>query len=53
MILDRLAGLGQAIKNAGVMPVNDLDAIKDLELYGRLLNEFPRWLVAARERGNR
>ena len=31
------------------MPVNDLDAIKDAELYDRLLNEFPRWLEKARE----
>jgi hypothetical protein len=47
--LDELPG--RAIDNAGFMPVNDLDAIEDLELYDRLLNEFPRWLVAAWEQG--
>lgn len=47
--LDELPG--RAIDNAGFMHVNDLDAIKDLELYDRLLNEFPQWLVAAWEQG--
>jgi hypothetical protein len=47
--LDELPG--RAIDNAGFMPVNDLDAIKDLELYDRLLNEFPQWLVAVWEQG--
>jgi hypothetical protein len=32
------------------MPVNDIDAIKDAELYDRLLNEFPQWLAKAREK---
>jgi len=32
------------------MQVNDLDQIKDAELYDRLLNEFPRWLERAREK---
>lgn len=45
--LDELPG--RVIDNAGFMLVNDLDAIKDLELYNRLLNEFPRWLAKARE----
>ena len=47
--LDELPG--RAIDNAGFMPVNDLDAIEDLDLYDRLLNEFPQWLVAAWEQG--
>lgn len=47
--LDELPG--RTIDNAGFMPVNDLDAIEDLELYDRLLNEFPQWLVKAREQG--
>jgi hypothetical protein len=51
LILDRLAGSGRAIKTAGFMPVNILDAIKVLELYDRLLNEFPQWLAKAREQG--
>jgi len=32
------------------MHVNDLDEIKDAEVYDRLLNECPRWLVKAREK---
>ncbi|MDS4041832.1 MAG: VWA domain-containing protein [Candidatus Competibacter sp.] len=51
MILGRLAWSEWLIDNAGFMPVNDLDAIKDLKLYDRLLNEFPRWLAKAREQG--
>lgn len=47
--LDELPG--RLIDNAGFMHVNDLDAIKDLELYDRLLNEFPQWLETARARG--
>ena len=51
MILDRLAGSGRAINNAGVMPVNDLDAIEVRELYDRLSNQFPQWLAKARGQG--
>ena len=47
--LDELPG--RVIDNAGFMHVNDLDAIKDAELYDRLLNEFPSWLTKAREQG--
>lgn len=46
--LDELSG--RLIDNAGFMQVNDLDVIKDAELYNRLLNEFPSWLVKAREK---
>ena len=46
--LDELPG--RLIDNAGFMPVNDLNTLKDLELYDRLLNEFPQWLVKAREK---
>ena len=46
--LDELPG--RLIDNAGFMQVNDLDQIKDAELYDRLLNEFPRWLEKAREK---
>jgi hypothetical protein len=41
----------RVIDNAGFMAVNDIDAIKDAELYDRLLNEFPQWLAAARGQG--
>ncbi|MCB1771310.1 MAG: VWA domain-containing protein [Candidatus Competibacteraceae bacterium] len=47
--LDELPG--RVIDNAGFMHVNDLDAIKDAELYDRLLNEFPSWLTTVREQG--
>ncbi|MFZ1827404.1 MAG: VWA domain-containing protein [Candidatus Competibacteraceae bacterium] len=47
--LDELPG--RLIDNAGFMHVNDLDAIKDAELYDRLLNEFPQWRVKARVQG--
>lgn len=46
--LDELPG--RLIDNAGFMRINDLDAIRDAELYDRLLNEFPRWLEKAREK---
>lgn len=42
---------GRLIDNAGFMQVNDLDTIKDAELYDRLLNEFPQWLEKAQARG--
>jgi hypothetical protein len=47
--LDELPG--RLIDNAGFMHVNDIDSIKDAELYDRLLNEFPQWLTKAREQG--
>ena len=47
--LDELPG--RLIDNAGFMVVNDIDTIKDAELYDRLLNEFPQWLVKARAQG--
>ena len=46
--LDELPG--RVIDNAGFMHVNDIEAIKDAELYDRLLNEFPQWLTKAREK---
>ena len=47
--LDELPG--RVIDNAGFMAVNDIDVINDAELYDRLLNEFPQWLIKAREKG--
>lgn len=46
--LDELPG--RFIDNAGFMHINDLDVIKDAELYDRLLSEFPQWLKRAREK---
>lgn len=47
--LDELPG--RLIDSAGFMHVNDIDTIKDAELYQRLLNEFPHWLEQARDKG--
>lgn len=47
--LDELPG--RMIDNAGFMHVNDLDTVKDAELYQRLLNEFPQWRIKVREQG--
>lgn len=47
--LDELPG--RPIDNTGFMHVNDIDTIKDAELYDRLLDEFPQWLTKAREQG--
>lgn len=46
--LDELPG--RLVDNAGFMQLNDIDSIKDLELYERLLNEFPQWLTKAKEK---
>lgn len=46
--LDELSG--RLIDNAGFMRINDLEEIKEAELYDRLLNEFPHWLEKAREK---
>jgi hypothetical protein len=46
--LDELQG--RFLDNAGFMHVNDVDTIKDAELYDRLLNEFPAWLEKARQK---
>ena len=47
--LDELSG--RFIDNAGFMHVDDIASIDDAALYGALLNEFPEWLEAAREKG--
>ncbi len=38
------------IDNAGFMHVNDIETINTIELYDRLLNEFPTWLIKAKEK---
>jgi hypothetical protein len=47
--LDELPG--RVIDNAGFMAINDIDTIKDAELYDRLLNEFPHWIEQAKQQG--
>lgn len=38
------------IKNAHFFHLNDISTISDHELYERLLNEFPRWYLKAKEK---
>ena len=42
---------GRVLDNAGFMQVQDIDSIKDAQLYNQLLNEFPKWLVQVKQRG--
>lgn len=35
---------GRYVDNANFFALDDFKAVKDSELYGRLLNEFPIWL---------
>lgn len=41
---------GRTIDNAGFFAVDDLNEIKDEELYDRLLSEFPVWLKEAKQK---
>lgn len=38
------------VDNANFFKLNDIDKISDEELYDRLLNEYPSWLKAAKEK---
>ena len=50
--LQRLDELpGRVLDNAGFMQVQDIDSIKDAQLYNQLLSEFPKWLVQVKQRG--
>jgi hypothetical protein len=40
---------GRHIDNANFFQINDVANIDDMELYGRLLGEFPSWLSLAKE----
>ncbi|WP_406284803.1 VWA domain-containing protein [Embleya sp. NBC_00896] len=42
---------GRLVDNAGFFQVDDIDRISDVELYERILSEFPQWLTAARAAG--
>lgn len=51
-ILEKLDDLSDRIvDNAGFFAVDDVDALSDADLYGRLLGEYPDWLDAARAAG--
>lgn len=41
---------GRVVDNANFIHLNDLATVSDEELYDRLLNEFPSWLQAARDK---
>ncbi|MFI6982327.1 VWA domain-containing protein [Embleya sp. NPDC050154] len=51
-ILERIDTMpGRLVDNAGFFQVDDIDRISDVELYERILTEFPQWLTAARAAG--
>ncbi|MGC0415467.1 VWA domain-containing protein [Embleya sp. AB8] len=51
-ILERIDTMpGRLVDNAGFFQVDDIDRISDVELYDRILSEFPQWLTAARTAG--
>ena len=46
--LDTMAG--RVVDNCGFFALDDLNSINEQELYDRLLNEFPLWLKAAKNK---
>ncbi len=51
-ILEKLDTMsGRIIDNCGFFALDDLDSVSEQELYDRLLNEFPGWLLDARAKG--
>lgn len=49
-ILEELDALsGRVVDNCNFFSLDDIDALSDVELYDRLLHEFPDWLTAAKE----
>ena len=51
-ILERLDGMGgRFVDNANFFTLDDFKTVETQELYGRLLNEFPKWLNEARQKG--
>jgi hypothetical protein len=47
--LDNMSG--RVVDNANFFELNDLQSIGDIELYQRLLGEFPDWIKAATDKG--
>lgn len=41
---------GRLVDNANFIHLDDISAVSDESLYDQLLNEFPRWLEAAKEK---
>lgn len=51
-ILEKLDSMkGRLIDNANFFVLDDFMAVSSSELYGRLLDEFPKWLIEARQKG--
>lgn len=49
-VLEELDDLpGRFIDNADFFALDDIDTVSDSELYDRLFNEYPQWLVQARQ----
>jgi stress response protein SCP2 len=46
--LDTMAG--RIVDNCGFFALDDLNSVSEQELYDRLLNEFPLWLKAAKQK---
>lgn len=50
-ILEELDTLpGRIVDNCNFFSLDDIDSVSDVELYDRLLQEFPDWLVTAKEK---
>ncbi|MEK3723563.1 VWA domain-containing protein [Paenibacillus sp. FSL H8-0034] len=50
-VLEELDDLpGRFIDNADFFALDDIDTVSDSELYDRLFNEYPQWLVQARQK---
>ena len=51
-ILEKLDGMkGRVIDNANFFMLDDFMTVSSSELYGRLLDEFPKWLNDAKQKG--
>lgn len=50
-VMERLDSMeGRYVDNAGFFALDDFMTVPDGELYGRLLDEFPKWLAAIRNK---
>lgn len=51
-ILERFDSMdGRFVDNCNFFSLDDIRSVSDKELYNRLLNEFPNWLMEARQKG--
>ena len=51
-ILEKLGSMkGRYVDNAGFFALDDFKKVSNEELYARLLEEFPKWLKAIRDKG--